>query len=116
MICRQDRVRPPDPGCRYGYVADDAGGNSTSLPVYWRPALVSPDLANLAAAVDSGLAVALLPASSVLNPSRVRPLDAQVLPGDHMLSINLIHASTLTPGALAALAGCMADTLRSSNS
>lgn len=84
--------------------------------VDWRPALVSPDLANLAAAVDSGLAVALLPASSVLNPSRVRPLDVQVLPGDHMLSINLIHASTLTPGALAALAGCMADTLRSSNS
>lgn len=80
--------------------------------VDWRPVIASPDLANLAAAVDSGLAVALLPESSVLHPARVRPVDPATLAGDHLLSINLVHGSSLSPGVLASLAECIGATLR----
>lgn len=65
--------------------------------------------------MDSGLAVALLPESSVLNSTRVRPVDPQVLAGEHLLSINLIHASTFNPRFLEPLADWIGGALRAGN-
>lgn len=62
------------------------------------PVLTSSDMANLHSAVESGLALALLPESSVTS-SRVRPVQLNELPGQRLLSMNVVTANTLGPGA-----------------
>lgn len=73
------------------------------------------DLDNVSAAGDAGLAVALLPTSSLLHASRVRPLNRDGLATHHVLTMNLIHANTLNREFLEPLAECIADAARQSN-
>lgn len=79
------------------------------------PVITSPDLTSLAAAVDSGLAVALLPETALVNAARVRPLEPRILGGDHLLTINLIHSSTFNPRFLEPLADWIGGALRAGN-
>lgn len=77
----------------------------------YRPVITSPALDNVAAAVDAGLAVALLPESTGINPSRIRPLNIQALAGNHLLNINLIHSDTFNRDFLHPLTECITDTM-----
>ena len=63
-------------------------------------------MANLYSAVESGLAVALLPESSVIS-ARVRPIQMDQLPGQRLLTMNVINAGTLSPNFLEPLQGCI---------
>lgn len=65
----------------------------------YHPVLISTDMANLYSAVESGLAMALLPESSVTS-SRVRPVQLDQLPGQRLLTMNVINAGTLSPDFL----------------
>ena len=73
--------------------------------------VTSPDMANLYAAVESGLAVALLPESSI-TPSRVRALKLGELPQQRQLTMNLIDAGTLDRGFIEPLESCILDAAR----
>lgn len=77
--------------------------------------LSSLDLDNVSAAGDAGLAVALLPTSSLLHASRVRPLNRDGLSTHHVLTMNLIHASTLNREFLEPLAECIAAARQSND-
>lgn len=70
------------------------------------PVLTSSDMANLYSAVESGLALALLPESSVAS-SRVRPVQLNELPGQRSLTMNVVTANTLSPSFLEPLQDCM---------
>jgi len=70
------------------------------------PVLTSSDMANLHSAVESGLALALLPESSVTS-SRVRPVQLNELPGQRLLSMNVVTANTLGPSFLEPLQDCI---------
>ena len=72
----------------------------------YHPVLSSTDMANLYSAVESGLAVALLPESSVIS-ARVRPIQMDQLPGQRLLTMNVINAGTLSPNFLEPLQGCI---------
>jgi len=71
--------------------------------------ITSPDMANLYAAVESGLAVALLPESSISSLERVRPLRIDSLPGQRLFTMNLIEAGTLGKAFLEPLENCILD-------
>ncbi|MEQ3724143.1 LysR substrate-binding domain-containing protein [Alcanivorax sp.] len=71
-------------------------------------ALASNDLANIASAVAAGLAVALLPTSSVAS-SKVLPVTFDGLPGPRLLTMNVIDAGTLGNTILESLKACMID-------
>lgn len=90
-------------------------GELKQAGVHYHPVLSSPDLDNVSAAVDAGLAVALLPTSSLLHTSRVRPLNRDGLGTHHVLTMNLIHATTLNSEFLEPLAECIADAARQTN-
>lgn len=68
--------------------------------------LTSTDMPNLYSAVESGLAIALLPESSVTS-SRVRPVQLDQLPGQRLLTMNVIDSGTLNPKFLAPLQQCI---------
>lgn len=72
----------------------------------YHPVLTSTDMANLYSAVESGLAIALLPESSVTS-SRVRPVQLDQLPGQRLLTMNVIDSGTLSPKFLAPLQQCI---------
>ena len=76
--------------------------------------MTSTDMANLYSAVESGLAIALLPESSVIS-SRVRPVQLDQLPGQRVLTMNIINAGTLTPGFLEPLQGCLLGAARATH-
>ncbi|MEO9525418.1 LysR family transcriptional regulator [Marinobacter alexandrii] len=73
--------------------------------------ITSPDMANLYAAVESGLAVSLLPESSV-SSEKVRPLRMDSLPDRRLLTMNLIEAGTLGKTFLEPLENCILEAAR----
>ncbi|MEP3562853.1 MAG: LysR family transcriptional regulator [Marinobacter sp.] len=75
------------------------------------PVLTSSDMANLYSAVESGLAVALLPESSITS-SRVRPFQIDQLPGQRLLTMNIIDAGTLSPNFMQPLQKCVLSAAR----
>jgi len=87
-------------------------GDLKQAGIQYHPVITSPDLDNVGAAVDAGFAVALLPETSVVDSSRVRPVDRDGLCNNHVLTMNLIHSSTLNRGFLEPLAECIANTAR----
>ncbi|WP_203300825.1 LysR family transcriptional regulator [Marinobacter sediminum] len=74
----------------------------------YHPVVTSPDMANLYATVESGLAVALLPESSI-SSERVRPLRMDSLPNQRLLTMNLIEAGTLCKTFLGPLEDCILE-------
>jgi len=79
------------------------------------PVLTSSDVANLYSAVESGMAIALLPESSVTS-SKVRPVQLDQLPGQRQLTMNIINAGTLRPGFHEPLQECILAAARASHS
>ena len=77
----------------------------------YHPVLTSSDMANLYSAVESGLAVALLPESSITS-SRVRPFQIDQLPGQRLLTMNIIDAGTLSPNFMQPLQECVLSAAR----
>jgi len=75
------------------------------------PVVTSPDMGNLYAAVESGLAAALLPESSVSSP-RVQILETSGLPKQRLLTMNLIDAGTLGSAFLQRLEECILEAAR----
>ncbi|PCM45865.1 LysR family transcriptional regulator [Marinobacter sp. ANT_B65] len=78
------------------------------------PVLTSSDVANLYSAVESGMAIALLPESSVIS-SKVRPVQLDQLPGQRQLTMNIINAGTLNPGFHEPLQECILAAARPSH-
>lgn len=79
--------------------------------LHYDPVVTSPDMGNLYAAVESGLAAALLPESSVSSP-RVQILETASLPKQRLLSMNLIDAGTLGRAFLEPLEDCILGAAR----
>lgn len=77
----------------------------------YQPVVTSPDLPNLYAAVETGLAVALLPESSIAS-ERVRPLRMDGLPDPRLLTMNLIDGGTLGKTFLEPLETCILEAAR----
>ncbi|OOF26281.1 substrate-binding domain-containing protein [Salinivibrio sp. IB872] len=73
--------------------------------------LTSSDMANLYSEVESGLAVALLPESSITS-SKVRPFQIDQLPGQRLLTMNIIDAGTLSPNFMQPLQRCVVSAAR----
>lgn len=67
--------------------------------------LTSNDLSNLYSAVESGLAMALLPESSVTSP-KVQPIKLDKLPEQRLLTMNIIDSGTLSSSFLGPLQQC----------
>nr|WP_067290247.1 LysR family transcriptional regulator [Marinobacterium profundum] len=74
--------------------------------IAYQPVFTSPVMENIAAAVQAGLAVSLLP-ESTLRVIRSRPLPPGLLPGDHLLRINLIWSPLIDKVTLERLTACM---------
>ena len=77
----------------------------------YHPVLTSSDMANLYSAVESGLAVALLPESSIMS-SRVSPFQIDQLPGQRLLTMNIIDSGTLSPNFMQPLQKCVLSAAR----
>ncbi|OXY83175.1 LysR family transcriptional regulator [Oceanimonas doudoroffii] len=76
------------------------------------PVMTSTDLENICAAVNSGLAAALLPESSLV--ACTTPLQGvDGLPRHHVFSMNLVYAPTLESSFHTPLANCMRETAQS---
>lgn len=73
--------------------------------------VTSSDMANLYSAVESGLAVALLPESSIASP-RIRPIQIDKLPGQRLMTMNVIDSGTLSPNFLEPLHACILGAAR----
>lgn len=74
--------------------------------------MTSPELENLTAAVTAGLAASLLPESSLANHlEELQPITG--LPHNHVLSMNLIQATSLESTLLIPLKNCIRETARS---
>lgn len=67
--------------------------------------LTSNDLSNLYSAVESGLAMALLPESSVMS-SKIQPIKLDKLPEQRLLTMNIIDSGTLSSSFLGPLQQC----------
>ncbi len=78
------------------------------------PVLTSSDVANLFAAVESGIAMALLPESSVISP-KVRPVQIDQLPGQRQLTMNIINAGTLSSSFHEPLQECLLAAARATH-
>lgn len=72
--------------------------------VAYQPVFASPVMENIAAAVHAGLAVSLLPESS-LRTIRSRPLHTDLLRSNHLLHVNLIWSPLVDQPTLARISG-----------
>ncbi|WP_324733451.1 LysR family transcriptional regulator [Pseudomonas paeninsulae] len=68
----------------------------------------SPVMENIAAAVQAGMAVSLLP-ESLLKPGQTRPLPRQLLNSDVIMKMNLIRSPLIATPILEKLADCLRE-------
>ncbi|MBS7663731.1 LysR family transcriptional regulator [Pseudomonas lalucatii] len=76
--------------------------------IAYRRVFASPVMENIAAAVQAGMAVSLLP-ESLLKPGLTRPLPRQLLSSDAILRMNLIRSPLIATAILDKLAGCLRE-------
>lgn len=71
----------------------------------YETAMLSPDLSTIAASVESGLAIALLPQSSITS-TKIEPFDLVESEGRRLLSMNLIDSGAVKSGVVDAIREC----------
>lgn len=93
---------------------DMAATDLKQASLNYEPVLTSTDVDNLYAAVESGMAMALLPESSVISP-KVRPVRLNQLPGQRQLTMNIITAGTLSSSFNEPLHECLLAAARATH-